>query len=270
MTAGTTRRSLFTRVVSGPGRFAGDWFGRFVGMQGVDRATALGGQAFTALFPLLIVYTTIVPGRDSRDFAQSVIDRFELTGAAAASVERAFAPAGTVEEGVTTLGVLLLVVSALSFTRTLQRLYESAHQLPPLGMRSTPYGLLWLAFLAVELTVRPLVTGGLGPAGTVAVSLALNALVWVVTPYLLLARRIRARRLVPTSLLTTVGITGVGLAAAVFMPRTVETYASQFGLIGVAFALLTWLVGAGFALAIAAAGGAIVDDRLERRRARPA
>ena len=33
-----------------------DWIGRFVAVQGVDRAMAIGAQAYTALFPLLIVY----------------------------------------------------------------------------------------------------------------------------------------------------------------------------------------------------------------------
>jgi membrane protein len=263
-----TRSRLFARFLAGPGRFARDWLARFVAIQGVDRATALGGQAFTALFPLLIVYATVVPGRDSRDFAESMIDRFELDGAAAASVRRAFAPAGTVEEGVTVLGVVLLVVSGLSFTRALQRLYEGANGLPALGMRSTPYGVAWLAFTGVVVAVRPVVVDGFTGVAAVVASLAFAVLVYLVTPYLLLARRIDWRRLVPTSLVTAAGMTAVGVAAVIFMPSTVETYADQFGVIGVAFALLTWLVGSGFALVIAAAGGALIDDRLRRRRER--
>jgi membrane protein len=260
------RARLFDVVVGGPGRFIRDWMRRFVGIQGVDRATALGGQAFTALFPILIVYATVVPGRDSRDFAESVIDRFNLAGAAAASVRRAFAPAGTVEDSVTALGVVLLIVSALSFTRALQRVYESAQGLPPLGVRSTPYGLAWLAFIGLELMVRPVLVDAFGTVWSLVVALALNAVVWLVTPYLLLARRLAPRRLAPTSLLTTFGVTCVGVAAIIGMPETVEASAEQFGVIGVAFALLTWLIGSGFAIVIAAAGGAVIDDRLERRR----
>ena len=40
----------------------------------------------------------------------------------------------------TLLGVGLLLYSALSFSRSLQRLYELAYGLPALGMRNTPRG----------------------------------------------------------------------------------------------------------------------------------
>jgi Mn2+/Fe2+ NRAMP family transporter len=44
--------------------------------------------------------------------------------------------------------------------------------------------------------------------------------------------------------------------------------AEQFGTIGVAFALLSWLVGYGFVLVLAASGGAVIEERLGTRRAR--
>ena len=44
------------------------------------------------------------------------------------------------ESGVTALGVTLLLVSALAFTRGMQRLYEGAFDLPKLGMRNTQWG----------------------------------------------------------------------------------------------------------------------------------
>ena len=53
-----------------------------------------------------------------------------------------FAPAGEVQSGVTLLGVGLLLISALSFSRGLQRLYELSYRLPALGMRNTPRGVV--------------------------------------------------------------------------------------------------------------------------------
>jgi purine-cytosine permease-like protein len=45
------------------------------------------------------------------------------------------------------------------------------------------------------------------------------------------------------------------------MPRTVASSARQFGVIGVAFALLSWLIAAGFVLVGAAAAGRALEDR---------
>jgi membrane protein len=50
------------------------------------------------------------------------------------------------------------------------------------------------------------------------------------------------------------------------MPHTVAASAAQFGVIGIAFALLSWLVGAGMVLVFAAAGGATIEEHLRRRR----
>jgi hypothetical protein len=59
----------------------------------VDRAMAIGAQAYTALIPLLIVYASLLPRADNEDFADTMIKEFELTGTTAASFKRAFAPA---------------------------------------------------------------------------------------------------------------------------------------------------------------------------------
>jgi membrane protein len=249
------------RMLGGALAFGRDCAGRFVSLQGVDRAAALGGQAFTALIPLLIVYSTVVPYTDGENFADQLIDRFELTGAAARTMEQAFAPPETVADSISFFSVFLLVISALAFTRALQRLYELAHDMPSMGMRGTPWGLLWLAFIVVYVTLRPELVEDTGPALEIALSLVLGGIVWLVTPYLLLARRVPYTRLVPTALLTAVGMTSLTVSSVIWLPRTMASSASQFGFIGVAFAMLGWLVAAGFVLVGTAAAGAAVDAR---------
>jgi membrane protein len=60
-------------------------------------------------------------------------------------------------------------------------------------------------------------------------------------------------------------MTGLTLASAIWMPHSVAVSAEQFGTIGIAFALLSWLVGAGMVLVVAAAGGAVIDTRMRGR-----
>jgi len=243
-----------------------DWVSRFFAVQAFDRAMSIGAYAYAGLFPLLIVSSALRPRADNEDFAQVLIDEFHLTGAAAQSVQLAFAPAGNVQSSVTALGVLLLLYSALSFSRGLQRLYEAAYALPTLGMRNTPRGLLWLIFLAAVLSVRSALTGPLDGAVRIAITLALGVVVWLVTPYLLLGRRVGWRRLLPCSLLTAAGLGGVGVWSVLWMPHTLAASAEQFGLIGIGFALMSWLFAAAVVIVVATTGGAMVGDRLARRR----
>ena len=139
---------------------ATDWIGRFVGVQGIDRAMAIGASAYTALIPLLIVYAAVIPVKDNRSFADDLINRMDLSGATATAVREAFAPPGAVQSSVTFLSVGLLLFSALSFARALQRLYELAFNLAPRGMRDTKWDLLWLGVICIEAAVRPVITGG--------------------------------------------------------------------------------------------------------------
>src|SRR5215217_8368931 len=217
-----------------------DWIGRFLRIQGFDRAMAIGAYAYTALFPLLIVYASVLPA--DRDFADAVVARFELTGAAAETVQQAFAPSGSVVSSVTAISALLLIVSALSFTRGMQRLYEGAFGLPTLGMRNTKWGLLWLGVLVLYTSVRPPVARVFdAEAFEIAASLVLAAGAWMVSPYLLLGRRLGWTPLLPVALLSAIGMTTLAASSVIWLPKTLASSADQFGLIGVAFTMLAWL-----------------------------
>ena len=243
-----------------------DWLTRFVAVQGIDRAMAIGAQAYTALIPLLIVYASLLPRKGSKNFADVLVERFELTGSTAASVERAFAPAGDVQSSVTLLSAVILIVAALSFTRGMQRLYEGAYGLDKLGMRNTVRGAEWLLALAILATVRPIILEPLGGWLLVAATLAIGVLLWLLTPYLLLGGRVSWRGLLPSAVLTAIGMLGVGVWSVLWMPHTLSSSAAQFGVIGIGFAMLTWLVAVSSVLVVATTGGAMIADRIARRR----
>src|SRR3954471_7048214 len=181
--ADPVRPSFAERFVAAPLQFGRDWVVRFVELQGFDRAVALAGQAFTALIPLLIVYSALRSEHTGRDFADQIIHIFDLFGSSAESVHRAFAPAGEVTSEVHALGLVLLVGSALSFTRALQRLYQLAWRQPSLGLRAAKWGLIWLAFVIAFVTVRPVVLTGTSGVVRLALSLGFGALAWLATPY---------------------------------------------------------------------------------------
>jgi membrane protein len=242
------------------------WLERLVAVQAVDRGVALGAQAFSALFPLLIVYSAVVPLADAHDFAQQIIDRLKLSGAAAQSVREAVAPPSTLSQSITVLGFLLVVASALSLARALQRLYELSYELPSAGIRGTPWHLLWILLIPVYISLRPLVVELAGGWWHIAGSLILGFAVWLLTPYVLLGRRLAWQRLLPSAVLAALGMTALAGFSIVYLPHTISSSAQQFGTIGVAFALLSWLVLAGFVLVGSATGGAAALQWLEGRR----
>ena len=237
---------------------------RLVALEFVDRAVALASLTFTALIPLGVVVGSTVPGVNRTSFADSITDRFDLDPRTAHIVEAAFSPPPDVQASLSVLGVLLLIVSALSFTRGLQRAYETAWRLPRLGVRATPAGLVWLAgvvaFMSVFGGLRAAIVDVSRPVVSAIVALAFAVVVWLFTPWVLLSRRVPWRALLPTATLTAVGMTGLSAAGIFYMPRSISSSAASYGTIGVAIALVSWLVAAGFVLVGSAGIGAVLGE----------
>jgi membrane protein len=233
--------------------------GRFVELEGFDRAMALAGQAFAALLPLLIVIGAVSPG-GGRDLAEVLTERFKLSGSSATALDAAVARPAEVQSAISVLGMVLLIVTALSFTRALQRLYVRAWRLDKLGLRGTAWGLEWLACFAAFWSAQPVVVGVFDGVVAFSVALGLSSLLWLMTPWILIGRQIPVRRLMPQAFLTAIGVAGVGVWAALYAPGAVSSAASQFGVIGVAFSLLSLLFVAALVLVVAAAIGATLAE----------
>lgn len=240
--------------------FVADWVRRVLEIDGINRAIVIGAQGFGAFFPFLIIYGSIVG--DSSAVSDDLVDRFDLEGSAAATLRSLFGSANEEPSDATVIGVVLLSISALAFARALQRLYESSWRVERLGVRASGFGLIWLAALIAYLSLLPVISGLTGiPGWDLTVSLSAGGALWLATPYLLLARRVNPRRLLPSALLTVVSMTVVGACSALYMPALVESYGEEFGTIGVAFALLSWLTAGAMTLMATATLGAVVTER---------
>lgn len=233
---------------------------RFFGLEGFDRAMALAGQAFAAFLPLLIVIGAVSPA-SGKDAASSIIDRLELTGEAADAVRAAVAQPAAIEDGVSVLSFVVLIFSALAFTRALQRLYVRSWGLEKIGARGNIWGLLWLLAFAAFWSIQPAIVSLFSGNAATAASLAASCALWLFTPWLLVGRQIHWRRLLPQALLTSTGLGFLGIAAALYMPRTIGSAAAQFGFIGVAFALLSFLFAVCLVLVVTAAVGSTLSFR---------
>jgi membrane protein len=262
--------ALIARPVAWIRRLVAPFLERLVEVELFDRAVALASQAFVALIPLMVVAAALLPYGQRAGFADSIVQRFHLSGDSADAIERVFAQPAEIQSTLSAFGVLLLVVSALSFCRALARLYEKAWRLAPRGMRSTPTHLIWLAVACVYTSIAEFLNttaaDWLGPVGRLAVAFVLSFLIWLWTPYVMLRRRVERRDLRWTGGLTATGMVAYSVGSLYNMPHAIEESAERFGTIGIAIAIVSWLIGVGFILVVGAAFGAVLAGRRALQR----
>jgi membrane protein len=241
---------------------------RFQKIAGFDRAIALASSGLTATIPMIIAVGTIVSNVWDKDVADWIVKRYELTGAGARAVEDAFTPADNAS--VTVAGVLLAVLAALSFTRTLQRVFEQTWEIPPLSVRNTLNGLRWTIGFGIYAFVTGAIHAILGQKGpdfvatVVAAPVGVVFLVWTGTA--LSARRIGRRELVPFAVIGAAALAIYGLGAAVYVPRQFTSYADHYGVLGAVMAMISTLFCIFFVVVAAATLGREMHDELDRIR----
>jgi membrane protein len=246
--------------------FLGRCVGAFLRMQGIDRATALAAQAFTALIPLLLLVSALAPADRSDLVSDAITRKFGLQGSAADAVQTLFERPG--EAAIGALSVVLILVSGVSLTRRLQRTYLEAWRLERLpGVRSSLNAAVGLVALLLELVLLslarrlfdalPIDWALAGPLSLVA-----SVVLWTSIPWLLLDRRVAFRRLLPAGVLTAVVAAAYGLATTIYMPGLMERYSVRYGLFGVCVALVGWLLASALIL-IAATVIAAEFDRAQ-------
>ncbi|HEX6870193.1 MAG TPA: YhjD/YihY/BrkB family envelope integrity protein [Micromonosporaceae bacterium] len=229
----------------------------------ISSGVVLAAQTFLALFPLLMATTAFFPAEVSDQVAATLHTRLGLSGTTDDSVQYLVGQRSELRGGIGVVGAIVVLASATSFTRALQRVYEQSWGLPRLGLRGSLRGLVWLAGLVVYLVLLTTAVrfAGHGPAAPVTRSVITaigTILLWWWTPFVLLLGRVRLRALSASGLLTGISVLVLGRVSTVVVPRTVRTNERRYGTIGVFFAIESWLVVIGCTIVIAAVAGAVL------------
>ncbi len=244
--------------------------GRFQKVAGFDRSIALAASALTAVIPLLVITSAVGSQLGGRGTAERLIDRYELTGGGAEAVKDIFSPPAGTSTSLGLLGVLFLIIAALSFSRAVQRLFEQTWELHSLSVRNTFNGLLWVGGLALYLVLSGAIHGQLGrgrlelTAALLAAPLTAVFLIW--SGWVLSAQRIARRDLLPFAILGSALLALYSVGAAVYVPHLFSTYATRYGVIGAVFAMISALFCVMVIVVGAAAAGREVNDELDRIR----
>ena len=236
--------------------------GRFQRVAGFDRAIALASSAFTALIPLLIFTSAILPRVGGDGAADDIIERYDLDGDAAEAVQEMFSPNAGVEHGDRDLRrpvpaarrAQLHAHDAAAVRADLgAAAAERAQQPQRPGVDRRPDRLQ----RGHRRDPRRCVDHGPLELASALVLLPLSAAFLIWSGYMLSARRVplprsgpvRHRRGACSSAIYSIG-------ASIYMPHLFDSYANRYGVIGVVFALIS---------------GALRGDGRDRRlrRARP-
>jgi hypothetical protein len=83
---------------------------------------------------------------------------------------------------------------------------------------------------------------------------------WTWTAFVMTGRAIRPRALLVTGALTQGGLLAYGIAAWIWIPRSVAVNQERFGVFGVSLTLISWFVGAAFVVVLAATLGVVIAE----------
>jgi membrane protein len=242
---------------------------RFQEVAGFDRSIALASGALTAAIPLAMVVGAVASQLGGEGLAERIIDRYDLTGGGADAVSDVLAsPAGT-STSFGLIGFVFLLGAALSFSRVVQRLFEQTWELTPLSVRNTLNGLRWIGGLVVYMALAGFIHAVLGSSaleliGASLLVMPLSAVFLAWSGWLLSARRIGRKDLVPFAILGALLLAMYSIAAQLYLPHLFSTYATRYGVIGAVFALIS----AFFCLTVitvgSAAAGREMREELDR------
>ncbi len=241
---------------------------RFQRMVGFDRAIALASSSLTALIPIAILLGSVLSQGDAHRVADKIISRYGLTGAGADAVREVLSPTGGTGTDISVIGVLLLVVAALSFSRGVQRMFEQAWDLKPLSVRNTINDLTWLgglvAYFGFSWWVHGLLDHSRVQVGANAVMVPFSVVFFAWGGRVLSAKRISWRELAPFAILVSVLVAICLTCAAIYLPHLFSSYASRYGVIGAVLAMISALFILMVVVVTSAAVGREVSLELER------
>jgi len=111
-------------------------------------------------------------------------------------------------------------------------------------------------------------TGNLyGTVGGVLGTFIMSSLLWTWAPWLLLARQVSWRQLLPGGVIMALCSVATSGVSGVYLPRALANASSQFGALGVAFTYISWLFVVSFLLICSTVLGAVLarDESLMAR-----
>jgi YihY family inner membrane protein len=248
---------------------------------GDDRGSSLAAlmayYAFFSLFPLLLVFVSVLgfvlEGDPSlqEDIVDSALARIPVIGA---QLDDQVAPL-TGSAVALVVGLAGALWAGLGVTLALGRAFQELWDVPRLDqrgpVRARVYGLAVLVALGALLVASTVLAGlaiggGIGPVaerlGALVLSLAVNAAVFLAVFGLLTQRPLRVRELLPGVMLAAVGSLILQSAGGWYVDHTVTGAGDTYGTFALVIGLLSWFWLGSHLLLVAAEVNVVLHRRL--------
>lgn len=258
----TGNRVVRTGVRSAAGRFALRVGRDLRNIEVVDRGMTLAAHVFTSILPILIVVgalrATLEPQADAI-FAEHL----GFDDSTAEMLDKSLPPGERELRVIGVFGVVVLIIAATSFARALERSFRAIWRTPKVSIK---FAWRWLvAIVAVVIGIALIVTtriivqgGGAIPVFELIAEIAIWGALWWIAGWIVINRRVSLRALLPGAVLAGVAFAIAGQVGRVVLPPILAEAAVRFGILGLAFSYIGWLLVLSCTLLIAATAGRVV------------
>jgi membrane protein len=210
-----------------------------------DRAMTLAAQAFTSVLPVIILIAVLRPRRPD-DLGSMIAEQLSLPPSTREALLESLPEAAEASASFGLFGVLVVVLSATSFSRALERMYARVWDVPRPGLHRAWRWLAALLAVVVALVIIRFTRGVLGglPYSVMwraTASAVVWAVVWTLVPWLLLKGQVALRLMAAGGIPTGIALALAGLSGSVYLPIALTAGAHQFGALGIAFTYIGWL-----------------------------
>lgn len=242
-------------------------------VEGPLQSALLSLYILVAVLPALLVMEEYLDPHPN-SLANSLVHHYRLNASASELIHNVLGEGRSHELGSALIAIVSALVFGIGFGHVLQLIHARAWQLDlktgfldTLGYGAVLaglYGLLMLLLLQLnEFHPRSTVVKallGLGWAGFLA-------LFFVVVPWLLTHKAVTRRDLLPSAVLTALGLVALMVISRFVMPAWIDLYARDYGGLGVVLAIYFWIAFSSAIIVWAASLSPALAHRRELRRA---
>ncbi len=257
----TVKGLVRTGARSAPGRFVLRVLRDLGSLALVDRGMTLAAHVFTSILPILIVAGAVRASLDPQS-GPLIAEHLGLDEATAQILQDSL-PGGAQELRVTGIaGVVLLVIAATSFARALERSLRTIWRTPAVSIR---FAWRWLAALMTVIIGLALIVATrtvlVDDSPILAIEFVLEVVLWGalwwIASWVVVNRRVSLRELLPGSVLAGLGFAIAGMVGRVVLPPLLADSANRYGVLGMAFTYIGWLLVLACVLLVAATSGRV-------------
>jgi membrane protein len=230
-------------------------------MDFINRGMLFAAILLLCFFPFLIILSALA----GKSAVAGLARHLGLNQQASTDLSHLFTSTTATSNAVTGTSYVFFVLGGIAVAASIQELYEHAFELEGRGMKNLLPQLLWLgAVIAGSLFAGwagPTIGNAGGPVLLGTLGFALLTAFWLFSLWLLLARRVPWRGLLPSAIATAACWIGMEVVFSFIFSNTIISDNKKYGPIGVVFALMSWLIAIGVVIILGAIIGIVWRER---------